>query len=113
MREQAAEIAAESFSDGLDARATGQAVRAALELAAQASSQVIGRLDAQRAYNYGVLAAGEATDVALAQVVDGCHVERHGRIDTVSSLMLESIDGPSCTMTVRLLPKAPEGLSAP
>jgi hypothetical protein len=60
-----------------------------------------------------VLAAGEAADVALAQVVDGCHVERHGRIDTVSSLMLESIDGPSCTMTVRLLPKGAGGPLGP
>jgi hypothetical protein len=111
IREVAADVIAECFTSGSTARATALELRSTLSLLAQSSSAGHATLDAQRAYNHGVLSAGVGR-VRFAQVVDGCpgHEHRHGDIKDVQSMLLESIEEPGCTMTVRLLPNAPDEL---
>jgi hypothetical protein len=112
VREHVAEAVADVVAAG---RADGRSVAAAVrdlvgDSLADSWASAYACAESLRAHNRAVLDVGEAAGVSKAQVVDEC-CDRHAQIYDLDALKLEDLSSPSCTMSVRLLPKAPDDLS--
>jgi hypothetical protein len=94
---------------GLDVRAAGGEVRDASNNDVMGLSSTLAKTIAQRTFNEALLLAGDEAGVKHALIVDECHADRHGTIVMLQDIVLERAPV-SCGMTVRLLPRAPQGL---
>lgn len=94
-----------------DRRQIAARVRSTSNQSASSAAAGIARRDSQRMFNQALVAAGDVTEVAFAQIVDECCGGRHGKIVSLGTAAGEEIDDPRCSMYLRLLPNAPDDLS--
>lgn len=109
-REEMCDVVLTALDDDQDAKEIAATVRSSSNMAASSAASLLARVDVQRVFNESLLVAGEAGDVKFVQVVDECHGDRHGKIVSLETARRYDIEQPRCTMTIRLLPRAPDDL---